>query len=147
MNMDIELPEINKSQLYYGTVAHWVSFASCLIALASPVLILLFPAHNLSNPNLIFGALFEGKRPAEIWAAAGVPFETEGFWKLFMGNFFTPDWFAALSIVLGCSVALWALIPAVWQFAKNKQYFYVCVSFFVMGLVTLAMSGLVNMAG
>ena len=146
MNMD-RMPEINKSQLHYGVVAHWVSFTSCLIALAAPVLILLFSKNNLSNPNLIFGALFEGKRPAEIWAAAGVPFETSGFWNLFLGNFFTPDGFATLGITLGCSVTLFALIPAFWQFIKNREYFYVCVSLFVMALITLAMSGLVNMAG
>ena len=141
------MPVINKSQLHYGVVAHWVSFASCLIALTAPVLILLFPKYNLSNPNLIFGALFEGKRPAEIWAAAGVHFETIGFWKLFLGNIFTPDGFATLSVALGCSVTLWALIPALLQFVIKKEYFYVCVSLFVMALITLAMSGLVSMAG
>jgi len=145
--MDRKLPQIDKSQLHYGVVAHWVSFTSCLIALAAPVLILLFPGHNLSNPNLIFGAIFEGKRPAEIWAAAGVPFEASGFWKLFLNSFFTPDGFATLSVALGCSVTLWALIPSAWQFAKKKEYFYVCVSLFVMSLVVLAMSGLVSMAG
>ena len=145
--MDRELPAINKSQLHYGIVAHWVSFASCLIALIAPVFILLFPKHNLSNPNLIFGAIFEGKRPAEIWAAAGVPFESSGFWKLFLQNFFTPDGLATLSVALGCSIALWALIPSAWQFIRKKEYFYVCVSLFVIALITLAMSGLVNMAG
>jgi len=145
--MDTKLPQIGKSQLHYGVVAHWVSFASCLIALTAPVLILLFPGHSPSNPNLIFGAIFEGKKPAEIWAAAGVPFEASGFWKLFHDNFFTPDGFATLSVALGCSVTLWALIPALGQFIKNREYFYVCVSLFVMGLIILAMSGLVNMAG
>ena len=145
--MDEKLPVINKSQLHYGVVAHWVSFASCIIALIAPVLILMFPGRNMSNPNLIFGALFEGHRPSEIWAAAGVPFESNGFWKLFLENFFTPDGFAILSVALGCSVTLWALIPSAWQFAKKKEYFYVCVSLFVMGLITLAMSGIVNMAG
>ena len=145
--MERNLPLINKSQLYYGSVAHWVSFVSCLIALAAPVLILMFPEHNLSNPNLIFTAMFAGDKPAEIWAAAGVPFETSGFWKLFLDNFFTPDGFATLGVALGCSVTLWALIPALWQFFKNKEYFYAGVSLFVMALITLAMSGLVNMAG
>ena len=140
-------PAIALSQQHYGVVAHWVSITSCLIALAAPVLVLLFPHNNMLNPNLIFGAIFEGKRPAEIWAAAGVPFETSGFWKLFLENFFTPDGLAALGVALGCSVTLWALLPAVWQFAKKKEYFYVCVSLFVMCLIALAMSGFINMAG
>ena len=145
--MDKELPEIDKSQLYYGKVVHWITIVSCLISLTCPVFILSFPNRNILNPSLIFNAIFEGKRPAEIWAAAGVPFKPGSFWKLFAGNLFTPDGFAAFALVLGCSVTLWALIPAVWQFHKKKNYFFVFVSLFVMVLIILAMSGLVNMAG
>ena len=145
--MDGKQPLIDKSQLYYGKVIHWITFAACLIALTAPVLILIFPKANLLNPNLIFGAIFEGKKPADIWAAAGVTFKPGDFWKLFFSNFFTPDGFATLGIVLGCSVTLWALIPAVWQFAKKKEYLYVCISLFVLALISLAMSGLVSMAG
>ena len=145
--MDRKLPEIDKSQIYYGVVVHWITIVSCLIVLIAPVLILLFPQRNLLNPTLIFDAIFEGKRSAEIWEAAGVPFKSGDFWKLFLGSIFTPDGFATLGVVLGCSVTLWALIPAVWQFLKKKEYLYVCVSLFVMALISLAMSGLINMAG
>ena len=145
--MNGNMPEIDKSQLYYGKVIHWLTIVSCLITLIAPVLILLFPRSNVLNPTLIFDAIFAGKKSAEIWAAAGVPFKSGDFWKLFLGNILTPDGFATLGITLGCSVTLWALIPAVWQFFKKKQYFYVCVSLFVMALISLAMSGLVNMAG
>jgi hypothetical protein len=144
---ECDRPEIDKSQLQYGTVYHWITFASCLISLIAPVFILMFPHSNLLNPNLIFNAIFEGYSPAGIWEAAGVPFQAGGFWKLFFANLFTPDGFAAFGVVLGCSVTLWALIPAFWQFMKKKEYFYVCVSLFVMSLVALAMSGLINMAG
>ena len=140
-------PKIDKSQLYYGEVVHWITISSCLISLIAPVLILMFSEANLLNPTLIFNSIFEGKRPAEIWEAAGVPFKYGDFWKLFISRFFSPDGFATFGIVLGCSVTLWALIPAVWQFTKKKEYFYVCVSFFVMVMITLAMSGLINMAG
>ena len=109
--------------------------------------ILLFPKANLLNPNLVFGAIFEGKKPAEIWLAAGVSFKSEDFWKLFFGNLYTPDGVATLGVVLGCSATLWGLIPAVWQFFKKKEFFYVGVSLFVMTLIVFAMSGLVNMAG
>jgi hypothetical protein len=139
-------PEIDKSQLYYGAVIHWVTIVSCLICLISPVLILLFPRSNLLNPTRIFDAIFSGKNPAEIWVAAGVPFKSGGFWKLFFGNLLTPDGFAALGLVLGCSVTLWGLIPALWQFLKRKNYYYAGVSLFVMALIALAMSGLINMA-
>ena len=145
--MDGKLPEIDKSQLYYGVVAHWITIVSCLVSLIAPVLILLFPHTNLLNPTLIFDAIFDGRKPAEIWEAAGVPFKSGDFWKLFFRNIFTPDGFATFGVTLGCSVTLWALVPAVWQFIKKREYFYICVSIFVMALIALAMSGLVNMAG
>ena len=145
--MDTKIPEINESQLHYGTAVHRITIAVCLISLVTPVLILMFPHSNLLNPNLVFNAIFEGKRPAEIWEAAGVPFKSGDFWKLFLNNFFTPDGFATFGIVLGCSVTLWALIPSGLQFIKRKEYFYIFVSLFIMALIILAMSGLINMAG
>ena len=145
--MDKPSPELGKGQLYYAAVAHWVTIASCLIALIAPVLILLFPERNLLNPNLLFGAIFEGKKSADIWAAAGVSFKSGDFWNLFLDHIFTPDGFAALGVVLGCSTALWALPPAVWDFINKREYFYIGVSLFVMTLILLAMSGLINMAG
>ena len=148
--MDGKMPNpynADKSQLYYGKVAHWITVVSCLVSLITPVFILLFPDKNYLNEALLFDAIFKGKKPAEIWEAAGAPFKSGGFWKLFIKNLFTPDGLAAFGVALGCSVTLWALIPAVWQFAKKKEYFYVCVSIFIMALIVLAMSGLVNMAG
>jgi len=145
--MDRKIPDVDKSQLYYGKTAQWVTVVSCLISLITPFIILLFPGKNYLNEVLLFDAIFKGKNPAEIWRAAGVPFKSGDFWKLFIKNFFTPDGFAAFGVALGCSVTLWALIPAVWQFTKKKEYFYVGVSLFIMALIVLAMSGIVNMAG
>ena len=145
--MNEKLPEIDKAQLHYGIVVHWVTIVSCLIVLITPVLILLFPEKNLLNPTKIFNAIFEGKKSAEIWEAAGVTFKSCDFWKLFFGSFTSPDGLATFGIILGCSVTLWALIPAVWQYIKKKEFFYVCVSLFVAALIALAMSGLINMAG
>jgi uncharacterized membrane protein len=135
---------VDKGQKQYGSVAHIISIISCLIALIAPVLVLMFPQKNMSNPNMIFNAIFEGKKPAEIWETAGVPFESIGFWKLFFDNLFTPDGLAILGIVLGCSITLWALIPSMWQFAKKKDYLYVCISLFIMALISLAMSGFIG---
>jgi hypothetical protein len=144
--MNVPVPVISKSQLHYGKVVHWIAIVSCLISLVTPVFILLFPNKNLLNPALIFNAVFEGKKPGEIWAAAGIPFRPGDFWEIFLDNFFTPDGFATFGVALGCSVTLWALMPALWQFIKKKEYFFVCVSLFVAALIVLAMSGIINMA-
>ena len=148
--MDRKIPDnniIDKSQLYYGKAVHWITIVSCLISLITPVFILLYPDKNYLNEALLFDAIFKGRKSAEIWEAAGVPFKSGDFWKLFFSNLFTPDGFATLGITLGCSVTLWALIPAIWQYFRKKEYFYAGVSVFVMALIALAMSGLVNMAG
>jgi len=147
--MDGKIPDnnIEKSQLYYGKAVHWITVVSCLISLITPVFILLFPEKNYLNEALLFDAIFKGGNPAHIWNAAGVQFKSGDFWRLFIRNIFTPDGFAAFGVALGCSVTLWALIPAVWQFTKKKEYFYVCVSVFIIALIALAMSGIVNMAG
>ena len=142
-----EIPEIHKGHWYFGCISHWLAISSCLISLLCPVLILMYPQRNVLNPTLIFNAIFEGKRPAEIWEAAGVPFTSGEFWKIFFYNVFTPDGFALFGIVLGCSAALWALVPAVWQFIKKKEYFNIIISLLVMALISLAMSGIVTIAG
>jgi len=137
----------DKTQLYYGKTVHWITIVSCLISLITPFFILLLPGKNHINEALLFENIFKGKNPAEIWKAAGVQFKSGDFWSLFIKNFFTPDGLAAFGVALGCSVTLWALIPAVWQFIKKKEYFYVGISIFLMALIALAMSGIVNMAG
>jgi hypothetical protein len=144
--MDLKISDADKSQLYYGKTSHWITVVSCLISLITPFFILLFPNKNYVDEALIFDSIFKGKHPAEIWESAGFHFKTGDFWKLLIKNFFTPDGFAAFGIALGCSATLWVLIPAVWQFAKKKEYFYVCVSMFIMALIALAMSGIINMA-
>jgi hypothetical protein len=149
--MNEKIPDIDKSQLYFGKTVHWITVVSCLISLITPVFILLFPGKNYVDESLLFEAIFDknfkAMKSTEIWEAIGVPFNHGNFWKLFIKNFFTPDGFAAFGVILGCSVTLWALIPAAWQFTKKKEYFYVCVSIFIIALIVLAMSGIVNMAG
>jgi len=136
-----------KAQMHYGYVVHGITIASCLIALAAPVLILSFPGANLLNPNLIFGAIFEGQSPYEIWLSAGVQFEPGDFWGLFWNGLFAPDGFAMFGIVLGCSSALWALLPSAWSYAKEKNALYLWISVFIVFLILLAMTGIINMAG
>jgi len=146
--MDGKIPNnADKSQLYYGKVIHWITIVSCFISLITSFFILLFPNKNYVNEALLFETIFKGKNPSEIWMSAGIPFKSGDFWKMFIRNLFTPDGLAAFGVALGCSVTLWALIPAIWQFTKKKEYFYVCVSIFIMALIVLAMSGIVNMAG
>jgi len=141
-NMDEKYPVIEKSQLHFGLVYHWILIITCLISLIAPVFILMNPESSFLDPYAVFNAVFEGRKASEIWDAAGVKFGANGFWKLFIKNIITPDGFAVLGIVAGCSVTLWALIPAVWQFIIKKDFFFVFVSIFIILLIALAMLGI-----
>jgi len=140
--------ELHKAQLVYGDMIHWLTIVSCIIALFAPVFCLMFPKSNILNPGLVFEAIFDGKKTAQIWQAAGISVdENWSFWKSFFDNFFTAEGFAILGIVAGCSVTLWGLIPAIGVFFKKKEYLYVGISIFVMALIILAMSGILAMGG
>ncbi len=139
--------EVHPAQQIFGSVVKYITMVSCLISLVAPVFILLFPKANTLNPNLIFSAIFEGKKASEIWTIAGVPFEQGSYWTLFFRDIFTPDGFATFGIALGCSVTAWALIPAVVIFIKKKEYLYSGICIFVFCITMLAMSGIINMAG
>ena len=147
MNKDAKLPEIDRSQLRYGNAAHAITIASCIISLVAPVLILLLPEGNILNPNLTFSAIFDGKLPVEIWGSAGYQFRPGGFWEMFFENIFAPDGFAMFGVALGCSGTLWAMIPALFAFARKREWFFMGICIFIMVLIALAMSGLIDMAG
>jgi len=140
-------PTIDSSQMYYARVVHLVAISSCVIALAAPLVIMLFPHNNILNPALALKAIFGGKRPAEVWAAAGTPFIQGGFWKLFLNSFFAADGLAFLGIILGCGATLVSMLFALWQFAKKREIFFACAAGFTAALIALAMSGIANMAG
>ena len=139
--------EHDRAHVRYGGVMYAIGFISCMIALLAPLLILLFPHSNILNPNLVFGAIFSGQSPAEIWMTAGVDFRQGNFWRLLRDNLFTPDGFAIFGIALGCSSAFLALCTAAWSYAKGKKWFFLGVVLFNQLLMALAMTGLINMAG
>ena len=136
----------NKARSRYGSVMYVIGFTSCMIALIAPVLILAFPQANILNPNLVFGAIFSGLNPSEIWATAGIEFKQGSFWPLLKNNLFTPDGFAMFGIALGCSSALWAFCPTAWSYIKGKKWFFLILAVFIQFLIALAMTGLVNLA-
>ena len=143
--MDLKLPEIHNSQLLYGKTAHTITLIAFVVSVTAPVLILMFPQSCFLNPNLIFNAIFEGKNPKDIWMVSGTPLQPGSFWKLFLKRLFTPDGYATFGIALGSSISLWGYMVAAWQFGKKKEYFFLGVSLFLLAMILLSMSGIINM--
>ncbi|OQB15259.1 MAG: hypothetical protein BWY15_00630 [Firmicutes bacterium ADurb.Bin193] len=136
-----ERPLIPKSQLIFGAFVHWITIASCILSLFAPVVMLLAPKATLMNQNLLFGAIFSGETPKEIWARLPGGFPGGHF---YLNNILTGDGLGQFAIALGCSVSVWALIAAIIMFIKEKNYLFVGISLFVMLLTVFAMSGFVN---
>jgi uncharacterized membrane protein YfcA len=132
-----KLPLSNK---VYASMVHWITIVASLLALFVPILILINPANNVLNPNIVFKEIFSGASPSEIWANSS----TGGFpgAHYYLSYLFKADSWAQFAINLGCSVGLWALIPTVViQFFKEKKIFYAVLGTMLLTLIACAMLG------
>jgi len=135
---------IPKSHRIYAEIIHWLTIISSIAALFVPVFILVNPKNNILNPNLIFGAIFNGAAPAEIWKLS----ETGAFpgAHYYLQYITKPDSWAMLAVTLGCSVGLWAVIPAVvYQIFKEKDYFCATAGTILAALIFFSMIGVLSM--
>ena len=125
----------------YGDVVYWITFATCIISLIGPMFAVLYPDNTVMNPYFTFALIFEGMTGADIWAALYGDFP----WlhKIWWENFFTGDGLTMFGMVIGCTVALWALIPTIFALAKEGLYYYIFFSLFVMLMIVLSASGLI----
>lgn len=131
---------IAPSERIYANIIHWVTIASCVLALIAPVIILLNPSNNILDPSAIFDMIFAGATPDEVWATA----TTGGFpgAHYYFSLFSSADSWAQIALNLGCSVGLWALIPAsIRQLTKEKSPLYGILGLVLAALIVLAMIG------
>ena len=130
------------SQKMFGSAIYWVSIFSTIGALVTPVFILARPANNVLNPNLVFDAIFRGASPKEIWeyTEAGV-FPGAHY---YIEYFNKADSLAMLLIVIGCSIVLFGLIPAIiHQVFVEKDWFCAFFGSLIVGLIILSMLGVI----
>ena len=138
----IQAPKIfiPASQRAYANVIHWVTLAVSIAALFVPIFVLANPANNVLNPNTIFGAIFNGAAPSEIWATS----VTGGFpgTHFYLQNIFRADSWAMLTVNIGCAVGLFAVVPAVLiQFFREKDRVSACLGTVMAALIVCALTG------
>lgn len=134
---------IPKSVDIYANMVHWITIISSLGALIVPIFIVVNPYVNILNPGLIFGKIFGGASPEEIWALSS----TGGFpgGHVYFSFPEAPDSWAQFFINLGCSVGLWALIPTVlYQLIKEKNVFDAVIGGALGLLIALSMLGILG---
>jgi len=126
----------------YANIIHWIMLVVSVAALFIPVFVLANPANNILNPNTIFGAIFNGASPSEIWGTSA--FGAFPGMKVFSQNLANADSWAMLIVSIGCAVGLFAVIPAVLiQFFKEKERLSACLGTVMIGLIICAMLGVV----
>jgi hypothetical protein len=93
----------------YGTVIYWVSIVSTAICIVGPFLALMFPGSNVLNPHYLFYAIWQGRKPLQVWSETGAGFPGAHFW---IANLLKADGFTHFGIVIGCASAGMALVAA-----------------------------------
>lgn len=134
---------IPRSMTVYASIVHWITIIASIAALFIPILILINPQNNVLNPNGIFGAIFSGATPAEIWSMS----ETGSFpgAHYYLTMLSRSDSWAQLAINLGCSVGLWAIVPASFlQLFKEKDRLYGALGLVLALLIALSMTGIIG---
>jgi len=128
-------------QTIYGDVVYWITIVAALICMIGPFLSMVAVDDNVLNPHYLFAAIFAGKDPEAIWRDVGGGFPGGHFWYQ---NSTSGDGFTQLGLVLGCSVALWALLAAGFVYLRKRAPLYAVMSFWVAAMIALSTVGLIQ---
>jgi hypothetical protein len=127
----------------YAYATHWLTIVSALAALFAPVFILVNPQNNILNPNIIFGAIFNGASPEEIWELSSTgAFPGAHFYLRYINR---ADSWAMAFMNLGCGVGFFALVPAViCQIVKERDWFCSFLGILLALLIFFSMTGILS---
>ena len=137
---------IPKSQKIFGNNVYWVAILLAVGAFFSPVFIFANPSNNVLNPNIVFGAIFSGASPAEVWShsVSGV-FPGAHFYIYYITK---ADSWAMILIAIGCGFGLFGLIPAViYHIIKEKDWFCAALGAIIATLILLSVLGVFSING
>jgi len=139
----MQMPVMPMSQIVYGEIVYWVTILAAIICTVGPAVAMLFPESNVMHPSHTFGAIFAGKKAADIWALS----TTGGFpgGHFYFSNMMTGDGFTQFGLALGCGVALPGLIGALFTYMKEKAFGFVALSAWVAFLVFFSAAGIIHM--
>jgi len=132
--------------MIFGSVVYWVTIASAVGALLTPVFILADPFNNVLNPNIVFRAIFDGLDPENIWEySVGGTFLGAHFYLNYISK---ADSWAMIFIVIGCGFGLIGLVPAiVYQVVKEKDWFCAILGTTIAALIFLSIIGVLSIEG
>jgi len=133
--------KIPVEQAVYGDTVYWVTILAAIICMIGPLVSMVFVDDNVLNPHYLFAAIFAGKDSETIWKEVGNGFPGGHFWWYHFG---TGDGFTQFGLVLGCSVALWALLAAALVYLRKRVLLYALLALWVAAMVALSTVGLME---
>ena len=136
--------QIPKSNLIFGNVVYWIIIVCAAAMLILPAIILAAPDANMLHPNIIFGEIFAGASPRQIWSrSAAGDFPGAHF---YIGNLNLADGWAMLFMNIGCGVGFFGLAAAViYQITKEKDWFCAILGAALSAMILLSATGVLNM--
>jgi hypothetical protein len=133
--------KIPVEQILYGDVVYWVTIGAAIICMIGPLLSMVSADNNVLNPHYLFAAIFAGSDPETIWNEVGNGFPGGHFWYKYPTS---GDGFTQFGLVLGCSVALWALLAAAVAYLRKRILLYTLLALWVATMVALSTVGLME---
>ncbi len=156
----MEKPKMPVAQIVYGEIVYWLVVVAAIICMVGPLLALINVDNNLLNPHYLFSSIWAGKPAPQVWLLDGPDFLEGRYWlvKFFLGeggfpgghfwlrNLTTGDGLTQFGLVLGCAVAMPALIGAAIAYLceKPRRYLWVILAVWVATLVCFSTLGIVG---
>lgn len=136
-----ETVKIPRAQTVYGAVIYWLSVAASLLCIIGPTLSVADPSNNVMNPHYLFGAIWQGQKPIEVWTKAEGGFPGGHFW---LNHLTQGDGLTQFGLVVGCASAGVALLCSAISFVleRPRSWGWAITSFLIALLVLFAALGI-----
>lgn len=139
----MENPEIKRSQIIFGDIVYWLTIVAAIICMIGPVIAFVSMDSNIINPHYLFADMWSGMEYEAIIETAG---ETEASGHYWINNLHTGDGFTQLGLVIGCAVAIPAMLAAAVIYAfKEKSLLWAIGALWIAGLVTVSVLGIISL--
>lgn len=138
----MEKPRIQQSQVIFGDIVYWLTITAAIICMIGPVMAFASMDGNILNPHYLFANMWSGMGPEAIMETAG---EVEAGGHYWVNNLAAGDGFTQLGLVIGCSVAIPAMLAAAIVYVfKERSLGWALGALWIVGLVTISVLGIIS---
>lgn len=135
-------PRIQQSQIVFGDIIYWLTITAAMFCIIGPVVAFASMDGNILNPHYLFANIWSGMGPEAIWEAAGKANGGGHYWVRYLT---AGDGFMQLGLVIGCCVAMPAMLAAALIYVfKEKSFGWALGALWVAVLVTISVLGIVS---